>query len=229
MSGRGGTMYYFFNIAVAILLIISAIACTTDPQTITTEVTREVPVTVETVQTVEVTRQIPVQVPVTVEVNREVQSTKIVEITREVPVTRLVVITPTAAPSPTVSAMATGIPVTVAPTPDPTITPTASPTVAPTKTPMSTSTPAPQKSFGSWQMRAEPEHIGLHDVLYFDNLAQEWGQKTEKPKLVYQCNSRGQRAVYIDWNLPLATQTSYVPRYTDDPLRQYCDDDLGNL
>lgn len=35
--------------------------------------------------------------------------------------------------------------------------------------------------------------------------------------------------MYIDWGIALSTQVSYFPRYTDDPFRQYRDEDLDAL
>ena len=216
---------------------LTAIACTTQTEIQEVEVTREVtvmqevPVTVQTVRDVEITREVPVTVETVrnVEVTREVVTTEQVEVTREVPVTRLVEVVPTqpveqstlaTAPTPN---LANG-------TPEPTITadtPTPEPTVVATITP--TPEPALVKIFGSWSMRPDLAQFGQTKVAYFENAAQKWEAGVDAPMLVYECDSRQQRAMYIDWDIALSTQISYFPRYTDDPFRQYRDEDLDAL
>ena len=221
---------------VALPLILISIACTaqTEIQEVV-EVTREVPVTVETVRNVEVTREVPIiqEVPVTVEtvrnveVTREVVTVEQVEVTRNVPVTRLVEIVPTKpAEQPITVTAPTPNPAAI--TPEPRVTADA-PTPEPTETGTITPTPEPAKTFGSWSMRSYPTQLGRTTVTHFENAARKWEAGPDAPMLVYECDNRQRRALYIDWDIALSTQLSYFPRYTDDPFRQYRDEDLDAL
>lgn len=223
---------------IAGLFAITVIACAPDPQIITTEVTREVPVTVEVIQNIEVTREIPV----TVQIQHQTEVTRIVERTREVPVTRLVEITPTAivrqatptAGIPVSPTLSPGAPVTPEPVATPTRMVTAPPT--PTTAPDLTQTPEPSADdrsvddrFDSWQMRPGPSQFGEVNVFHFENPARIWEAGAIAPILAYKCDSKGRRTMYIDWSLALNTQASQVPRYTDDPFLQLRDNDLDAL
>ena len=216
----------FFS--VVIFVAIAIFGCAQDPQIITSEVTREIPVTVETVQTVEVTKEVPVTVETTrqVEVTRIAEATREIPVTVEVPVTRLVEIETTKQPSVT----------TVAPTATPAATPIPesvstieAPTPAPTVPVTTASTSGAIKTFGNWRMRSEPVTFGLVTVVHFENIARKWEAGADAPVLVYECDSSGKRAMYVDWSFALTTQISRVPRYTDDPFKQYRDDDLDAL
>ena len=213
-----------------ILMAFVITACAQDPQIVTNEVTREIPVTVETLQTVEVTRQ----VPVTVEIERQTEVTRIVETTREVPITRLIEITPIGAaqqvaPTGSVSASPTP-PATETVTPEPDATPTRAVAVPPTPTigPSPTPAPEPDTRFVSWQLQPL-KHIGDVSIASFENTAREWQSSASKPIMTFECDSRSRRSLYIDWDFPLSTNASHIFRYTDDPFGQYRDDDLDAL
>ena len=213
-----------------ILMAFAIIGCSQDPQIITSEVTREIPVTVETVQTVEVTKE----VPVTVETTRQVEVTRIAEITREIPVTVEVPVTRLVEVEATEQPLVTAVAPTATPIPDATSTPEPASTIeAPTPTPTvstaATSTPDSLKTFGDWRMRSEPVTFGPVAVVHFENIARKWEAGADAPVLVYECDSKRQRAMYVDWNFALTTEISRVPRYTEDPFKQYRDDDLDAL
>ena len=213
-------------------MVFATIACAQDPQIVTNEVTREVPVTVETLQTVEVTRQ----VSVTVEIERQTEVTRIVETTREVPVTRLVKVTPIATahqatPTERVSASPTP-PITETATPEPIATPAMMVATPPTPTipPSPTPTPKPEThvQYGSWQLQSL-EQFGNVSVAHFENKARKWEAGALTPTLTFKCDNWNRRSLYIDWDFALSTEVSYVPRYTNDPFRQYQDNDLDAL
>lgn len=210
------------------VLLSAIIACSTETQVREVEVTREVPVTqevpvtVETVKTVEVTHEVPVtqEIPVTVEtiktveVTREVETVKTVEVTREVPITRLASATPTA-PTPATSTTS-GEPTTT--TPVPTATPV--PTITPTR--------SPQSPFGSWRM--EQTNYGERELSSFRNTAVAHETGDLAPTLIYQCDTRGNRALRINWRLPLATEGYNIRRQSDDNRYDlYQDVDLDAL
>lgn len=223
----------FLSIPV-ILMSLAIIACAQEPQIITNEVTREIPVTVETLQTIEVTRQ----VPVTVETERQTEVTRIVETTREIPVTRLVEIIQAAAtssPTPTASAAASPTPPTSASasaTPEPVVTPTRAVAEPPTPTAMPPSTPTPaveqetDPRFVSWQP-IPLTRIGEVNIARFENVAREWKAGISNPVLTYECDSRHRRALHIDWDFPISTSPSDRTLY--DPFQIYRDDDLDAL
>ena len=205
---------------------LAIIACSPDPQVVTTEITREVPVTVETIQTVEVTREIPV----TVETTQQIEVTRIAEVTREVPITQEVPVTrlveaiptvlaerPTATPEPAASATPEPIIVDGVPTPEPTTAMTVTPT------------PEPVTTFDSWRMRSAPAEFGHTTVVHFENIARKWEAGAEAPVLVYECDNRQGRSMYVDWYFAVSTQQSYYPRYSNDPFHQYRDEDLDAL
>ena len=218
------------------LMAIAIIACAQEPQIITNEVevTREIPVTVETLQTVEVTRQ----VPVTVETERQTEVTRIVETTREIPVTRLVEITHAAATpqaAPTKSAAASPTPpatTTATATPEPTVTPTIAVAAPPTPTAMPSPTPVPAAEpetdprFTSWQP-IPLTRIGEVNIARFENVAREWKAGIANPVLTYECDSRHRRALHIDWDFPISTSPSTRTLY--DPFQTYRDDDLDAM
>ena len=194
------------------------LACSAEPEIRTVQVTREVqvpqeiPVTVETVKTVEVTREVPVvqEVPVTVEavktveVTREVQSIQTAEVTREVPVTRVVVATP-------VPGANGAVPEQSAPTPIPT----------PTPTPAQTATPTPpsKSPFEGWQMKET--YFGDWSLVMFQNHAVAYETVPEAPVLTYQCDTRGSRAMHIDWHYPIATSGATFGESLPDPFEEY--------
>ena len=216
-------------IAMTVLaLAVPSIACTAPTEIREVEVTREVsviqeiPVTVEVLRDVEVTREVtvPQEVPVTVEtirdveVTREVVTVERVEVTREVPVTRLV---ETADP--------------VVPTTEPTsaqaiTTPSPEPTPAPTlaaETPTATPTPS-QSRFGYWTMSNVT--YGNAEMTVFQNTAQDYQSGPQPPILSYYCDTRGGRAMYIDWHHTLAGAETGINIYAEDPFREYRDNDL---
>ncbi|MCY4558782.1 MAG: hypothetical protein OXF79_20870 [Chloroflexi bacterium] len=209
-------------LAISLLLLPVVAGCTgqpetVEPETIEVEVTREVPVTVETVRNVEVTRQVmatqqvpvTVVVPQTVEVTREVAVPQTVEVTRQAPVTRSAA---TATPVPSITPTATPAD-TAAETP----TPAATPAAAPTPTPV----PPATTRFGSW-MLDEQQHYGDREVHRFWNEAlHQTG--TQPPTLTYQCDTRGGRTMYIDWQGPVTAQASDRPSSSRDPFSQYRD------
>ena len=194
------------------------LACSAEPEIRTVEVTREVqvpqevPVTVETVKTVEVTREVPVvqEVPVTVEavktveVTREVQSMQTVEVTREVPVTRVVVATPVSGANGTVPEQSTPTPI-----------PTPIPTPAQTATP----TPPSKSPFEGWQMKET--YFGDWSLVMFRNHAVAYETVPEAPVLTYQCDTRGNRAMHIDWHYPIATSGVTFGPSSPDPFGEY--------
>ena len=203
----------------------AVIACSTQTEVREVEVTREisvvqeVPVTrvVETVKTVEITREVPVvEAVVTVEqipVTRKVVALQQVEVTREVPVTRVVIVTPAprsaSHPHPEESPTATPTPIT-----------TPAPTVAPA--------PAAESLYGNWQM--ERVSYGGRDSVSFRNAAVKYETAGNAPVVTYQCDTSGNRAMYIDWHHTLATAESNISRsYRGNPVKQYQDDDLDAL
>ena len=203
-------------------------ACADQPTVREVPVTREVPTTVETVRTVEVTREVPVtqevrvpvEVPKTVEVTRVVQVPQTVEVTRDVPVTRIVVATPSPMPAATPIA---ATPAAAMATPAPT------PAVAPTPEPPPTATPSPKSSsrFPEWTMTTEQ----LHDrkLVTFRKQAAGYGVLPEAPSLIYRCDTRGQRALYVDWRHPIVTGGHNIGQYSEDAFREYRNDYLSAL
>ena len=216
---------------VVAFVIIPLAACTTPepvvqqvevtrlvPQTLQVEVTREVtvvreiPVTLEKIETVAASADLPTAVPI--------------EVTREVAVTRIVVATPT----PTVNSVP-AMPDTVTPVPD-SILP--SPTVAheaatPSPAPTLTALPATDARFDSWEMDQNQQQYGDRTISYFRTTAVAHETSTDPPLLTYQCDTRGGRAIYIDWGQPISTDASSVLRYSDNPFEQYRDDDLDTM
>ena len=223
----GGCMNKIVIAGIAAALL-GILACATEPEVRTAEVTREVPVvqevpvTVQTIQTVEVTREVAAtrEVPVTVEVQQIVEVTRELEVTRPVPVTRIV----TATPASTLVAAAE-------PTPEPasTIAPTIAPTVSPDPTPTAKPPETPTLRFGSWTLNPEEREYGHRTIIQFRNVAVEWEGADDPPVLIYECDGGYSRALYIDWNYALATSTSTVSRYEEDPFKQYRDLELDKL
>lgn len=222
------------HILATVLVIAAAVGCTAQPAVREVEVTREVPVTkevpvtVQVVDTVEVTREVKEvrEIPVTVEILRTVEVTRApqtVEVTREVPVTRIVAAAPTVVANDASAELLTPTPLANGMGP----TPAATPAVvekSPTPTP---SAPAADVRFGSWRM--ELEQYGGLEVYSFRNPAVAHETPSEVPVLTYQCDTRGRRALYVDWYQPVSTAYSQVPRYSDDPFEQYRDDDLDAI
>ncbi len=207
-------------------ILFAAVGCTGQSEILEVEVTREVPVTqevpvtVETEKTVEVTREVrvaqevpvTVTVPQTVEVTREVETLQMVEVTREVPVTRIVAATP--APTPE------GVP-TVAPDP-PTPIPTAIPEPAiPAASATPTPTPTQASQFLSWEM--EYAHYGEREIFLFQNTALEHTAGGPEPTIIYWCDTRSGRAMYINWHQPITATASNIPSSSNDPFSQYRD------
>ncbi len=196
---------FTFGALACILLVISFVACSPQVEFRNVEVTRqvpvtrEVPVTVEHTSTVEVTREVPVtrEIPVTVQVLTTVETpvTRKVEVTSEVPVTRIVAATPrpTATPLP--------------PTPVPTPVPTPAP-------------PASQSKLGNW--RLEQDFHARREVAIFRNDAIFHEPLPDPPELVFLCDNRGYRSMYIDWRHPVigVIDTSITP-YASDPFDIY--------
>lgn len=213
-------------IAISLALLMAAVGCAGPPEIREVEVTREVPVTVETVKNVEVTREVPVtqEVPVTVvvsktvEVTREVTVSRTDEVTREVPVTRVEVITPTPA------APAAAPTVTPADAPTATPSPTLTPTAAPTPTPMPT--PPEASQFHPWTMERSqyPNQYGnLENKFLFQLEALEYEIGDQAPTLTYECDHSGRRTMYINWYHPITAMSSERPSSSRDPFSQYRD------
>ena len=203
----------------------AVIACSTQTEVREVEVTREisvvqeVPVTrvVETVKTVEITREVPVvEAVVTVEqipVTRKVVAFQQVEVTREVPVTRVVIVTPASGG---------------ASHPHPEESPTATPTPITTPAPTAAPAPAAESLYGNWQM--ERVSYGGRDFVSFRNAAVEYETTGNAPVVAWQCDTSGNRAMYIDWHHTLITAESNISRgYHRNPFEQYQDDDLDAL
>ena len=212
-------------IAVGVTMLLAVVGCAGQPEIreVTREVpvTQQVPITVETVQTVEVTRVVPAtqQVPVTVVVFQDipvtVEVTRAVEIVKtiEVPVTRIVA--PTPVPSPAKA------PTTVPDTPTPI--PTATMPPAPTATPI----PAQSSPFDGWSMQTE--RYGDREFVMFHKPAVAYGTLPKAPLLTYQCDTRGNRALYINWPSPIVTGGPELGRYSPDPFKEYRNDRLTAL
>ena len=102
----------------------------------------------------------------------------------------------------------------------------------PTATPAVPVTPAPaaaDRRFDSWRLDPEPREYGFRTFYTFRNTAVGWEVATQAPELIYECDSYGGRAVYIDWQMPLVTTSSTISRYTEDPFKQYRDLNLDRI
>lgn len=71
----------------------------------------------------------------------------------------------------------------------------------------------------------------LHDrqLMTFHKPATAYGALPEAPLLIYRCDTRGQRALYIDWRYPIVTGGLEVGRYSEDVFREYRNDYLSAL
>ena len=196
--------------ALVAIYSLGILACSVEPEVRTVEVTREVQVAQEIPVTVEVTREVPMvqEVPVTVEtaktveVTREVQTMQTVEVTREIPVTRIVVATPSPGTNGTV-------PEQSAPTPIPTLTPAQK----------ATPSPSNKSPFEGWQMKET--YFGDWSLVMFQNHAVAYETVPESPVLTYQCDTRGNRAMHIDWHYPIATSGATFGPSSPDPFEEY--------
>ena len=78
-------------------------------------------------------------------------------------------------------------------------------------------------------MDPEEREYGHRTIIQFRNVAVEWERADDPPVLIYECDGGYSRALYIDWNYALATSTSTVSRYEEDPFKQYRDLELDKL
>ena len=207
-------------ITICATLLLATVGCAGPPEIQEVEVTREVPVTVETVKNMPVTREVPVtqEVPVTVvvsetvEVTREVPVPQTVVVTREVPVTQAAIATPT----PAIAAAPT-----ISPADAPTATPEHVPTPTPTAAPTPTLKPSETSRFHPWRM--ERKQYAQLDKYSFRIDALEYEAMERPPTLTYECDHRGRRTMYINWHHPITAASSERPSASPDPFSQYRD------